>query len=137
MEDPLDALRPLANEDGRYSPEAFAFLFPALPTAVAIAGKDQAEGKERPVTGQQLLAGMRQFALERYGPLAGQVWRAWGVRETLDWGRIVFILVEGKYLNRQESDSIDDFRSGFDFDEAFIKGYSLTLQGDVLGKHGE
>jgi uncharacterized repeat protein (TIGR04138 family) len=132
MEDPIETLRPLANRDGRYAPEAFAFLFNALPTAVEVAGKEAAKGTERHVSGQQLLEGMRRFALGQFGPLAGQVWRAWGVQQTLDWGRIVFILVEANLLNRQESDTVEDFREGFDFDEAFVKDYSPMLPSDVL-----
>ena len=136
MVDPIETLRPLANEDGRYAPEAFAFLFHALPTAVKHAGKENAEGPERHVTGQQLLQGMRAFALEQFGPLAPEVWRSWGVHETLDWGRIVFLLVEANLLNRQESDSIDDFRAGFDFDEVFVQNYSPKLPEDLFGVHG-
>ena len=62
---------------------------------------------------------MRAHALHLFGPLGAHVWRSWGVHSTMDWGRIVFILVESKLLNRQESDTIEDFRDGFDLDEAF------------------
>jgi uncharacterized repeat protein (TIGR04138 family) len=122
-----DALRKLALEDGRYAPEAFEFLFEALESAVRLAGREDAEGAERHVTGQELLAGMREHASRIFGPLAAQVWRRWGVRETLDWGRIVFLLVERGLLNRQETDTIDDFKDGFDFDEAFVKSYRPVL----------
>ena len=73
---------------------------------------------------------MRQYALQSFGPLAAQVWRSWGIHESLDWGRIVFLLVDANLLNRQESDSIDDFRDGFDFDEAFTEGYRTVLPDD-------
>jgi uncharacterized repeat protein (TIGR04138 family) len=81
---------------------------------------------------------MRQYALQLFGPLAAQVWRSWGVHQTIDWGRIVFLLVDAKLLNRQESDRVDDFRDGFDFDEAFVHGYRPTLPGDWdAGEGGE
>src|SRR6185436_1625191 len=118
-----DQIRLLALKDGRYSPEAFRFLFDSLPEAVRLAGKEQAEGTERHVTGQEVLAGMRAHALHLFGPLAAAVWRSWGVRETLDWGRIVFLLVDNGLLNRQESDTLDDFRQGFDFEEVFVRQY--------------
>ena len=117
----------LALKDGRYSPEAFRFLFEALPHAVRIAGKDKAEGTGRHVTGQEVLEGMRAHAEQLFGPLAAAVWRSWGVRETIDWGRVVFLLVENGLLNRQESDTIEDFRAGFDFDEAFVRQYRVPL----------
>lgn len=117
----------LALKDGRYSPEAFRFLFEALPHAVRLAGKEKAEGTGKHVTGQEVLAGMRAHAVQLFGPLAAAVWRSWGVRETLDWGQIVFLLVDNGLLNRQETDTIEDFRSGFDFDEVFVRQYQVPL----------
>jgi uncharacterized repeat protein (TIGR04138 family) len=117
----------LALKDGRYSPEAFRFLFEALPHAVRLAGKEKAEGTEKHVTGQEVLSGMRTYAGQLFGPLAAAVWRSWGVNETLDWGRIVFLLVENGLLNRQESDTIEDFKNGFDFDEVFVRQYRVPL----------
>jgi len=73
---------------------------------------------------------MRHYALQIFGPLAAQVWRSWGVKATLDWGHIVFLLVEEGLLNRQDSDTIDDFRDGFSFDEVFVKGYRPALPED-------
>ena len=87
----------------------------------------QPEGAQRHVTGQEVLEGMRAHASALFGPLAAAVWRSWGVRETLDWGRIVFLLVENGMLNRQESDTIEDFGAGFDFDETFVRQYRVPL----------
>lgn len=120
-------MRELARKDGRYSPEAFRFLFDSLEVAIRVAGKENEEGAARHVTGQEVLAGMREHALRTFGPLAAGVWRSWGVRETLDWGRIVFLLVEAGLLNRQETDTIEDFRDGFDFEEVFVRRYTPSL----------
>ena len=92
-----------------------------------LAGKENAEGTERHVSGQEVLNGMRAHARQIFGPLAAAVWRAWGVHQTIDWGRIVFLLVENGMLNRQESDSVEDFRAGFDFDEVFVRQYRVAL----------
>ena len=127
MEDPI---RNIALKDGRYSPEAFSFLFEALSHAMRMAGKEEAKGAERHVTGQEVLVGMRAYAADLFGPLAAQVWRSWGVHTSLDWGNIVFLLVEAQLLNRQDSDSIEDFRDGFDFDEVFVEGYKPVLPAD-------
>ncbi|MDZ4771889.1 MAG: hypothetical protein SGI72_02015 [Planctomycetota bacterium] len=129
-------LRKLALKDGRYAPEAFQFLYDSLDPAVRLAGRDEEEGTARHVTGQELLSGMRVHAIEQFGPLAGAVWRAWGIRDTLDWGRIVFLLVEEGLLNRQDSDSIEDFRAGFDFDTAFVKSYQPKLPAELFTPHG-
>ena len=122
-----DPLRQLALRDGRYSPEAFRFLFESLDHAVRLAGKGEAQGQERHVTGQEVLAGMRACASETFGPLAAHVWRSWGVRETMDWGRIVFLLVDEGLLKRQENDAIGDFSAGFDFDQIFEQSYVPEL----------
>jgi uncharacterized repeat protein (TIGR04138 family) len=131
-----DPLRQLALRDGRYSPEAFRYLFESLDHAVRLAGKDAAEGQERHVTGQEVLAGMRACAKETFGPLAAYVWRSWGVRESLDWGRIVFLLVDEGLLKRQDEDQIGDFSEGFDFDEVFERTYVPQLP-PVIGPRPE
>ena len=128
-----DPIQDLALHDGRYSPEAFRFLFESLNHAVSVAGKEAATGTERHVTGRQVLEGMRINALETFGPLAAQVWRSWGVGEAMDWGRIVFLLVDHGMLNRQESDSIEDFSDGFDFDEVFVHSYQPIIPGKLGG----
>ncbi len=123
----MDPVRKVWKADGRYRLEAYQFLFDALDKSVRLAGKVEAQGPERHISGQELLAGMRQHASDLFGPLAAQVWRTWGIKSTLDWGRIVFALVEAKLLNRQETDTIDDFANGYDFDEAFVNHYRPEL----------
>ena len=118
-----DALRKLALQDGRYSPEAFRFLYESLEQALILAGRAHAEGVDRHVTGREVLLGMRACATLQFGPLAAHVWRSWGVKESLDWGHIVFLLVEHKLLKRQEGDKLEDFAENFDFDEVFERSY--------------
>lgn len=131
-----DALRQVALRDGRYSPEAFRFLFESLDIALRLAGKEHAEGGDRHVSGQEVLAGMRQNAVETFGPLAAHVWRSWGVRETLDWGRIVFLLVDHDLLKRQEGDSVEDFADGFDFDQVFVEEYRVEIPESIDPRSG-
>lgn len=129
-----DPLREIARRDGRYALEAFQFVFEALDHAVKRTGRERAEGAERHVSGQELLAGLRECASALFGPLAGQVWRSWGVHEALDWGRIVFLLVDGHVLNRQEHDKLEDFDQGFDFDEVFVDRYRVSLPPELLSR---
>lgn len=131
-----EQIRLLALKDGRYSPEAFRFLFDALPHAVRLAGRETAEGAARHVTGQEVVAGLRFLAAQLFGPLAAAVWRSWGVTSTLDWGQIVFLLVDNGLLNRQESDTLEDFRAGFDFDEVFVRQYRVPLAEASTGDEG-
>lgn len=126
-----DPLRELAKRGPGYAPEAYHFVLEALEHAVQLAGRGDREGAERHVSGQELLLGMREYAKRLFGPLAGEVWRRWGVREALDWGRIVFLLVDAGLLNRQESDTLDDFREEFDFDRVFVEEYVPSLPEEI------
>lgn len=126
MDDPIGDL---ARSDGRYSIQAYRFLFESLEEAIRLAGKKDEVGPARHVTGREVLSGICENAREQFGPLSAQVWRSWGVHEGLDWGRMVFLLVDAGLLNRQESDSIEDFRDGIDFDEVFVSGYEPPLSG--------
>lgn len=122
-----DQLRSVALRDGRYRPEALHFLFESLETAVRLAGKDAEQGQERHVTGQELVAGLAEHAREVFGPLAPEVWRAWGIAKALDWGQIVFLLVDEGLLRRQDSDTLADFEGELDFERAFVQGYRPAL----------
>jgi len=126
-----DAFQELAVLDGRFSVEAFRFLYESLEEALRLAGKEDADGIDRHLTGQEVLTGMRSMAGRMFGPMAAQVWRTWGVAESMEWGRIVFLLVDKGLLSRREEDSIEDFREGFDFDCVFVENYSVALPADL------
>ena len=124
MEDPL---RKLALADGRYAPEAFRFLLEGLEEAIQHTGRAEKEGPERHVTGREVLEGLVVRGRSLFGPLTARVWRSWGVRAPIDWGHVVFLMVEGGMLNRRESDSIEDFESDLDFDREFVERYEPQL----------
>ncbi|GJM20133.1 MAG: hypothetical protein DHS20C15_00480 [Planctomycetota bacterium] len=129
---PLDsAISCLAASDRRYQEEAYHFVFRALDFVV----DQQADTGGRPLSTDQhisalaLLDGLREYALDLYGPLARLVLERWGVRRTEDFGEIVFGLVEGRLLNKQETDRKADFRNGFNFREAFDRAATARLSG--------
>ena len=104
----------LLKDDPRYHREAYGFVFEALDYTVReiVSGARDASGNQH-VTGQELLEGVRQFALNTFGCLAATVLSGWGVRNSEDFGEIVFNLVAHGLMGRQESDSKDDFAGGF------------------------
>jgi len=51
--------------------------------------------------------------------LARTVLSRWNVRRTVDFGRIVFALVDNGYMQKTEDDTLEDFRDVFDFKSAF------------------
>jgi uncharacterized repeat protein (TIGR04138 family) len=80
-------------------------------------------GQIRHVSGQELLNGIRQFALQQFGPMVVTVFEEWGIRHCRDFGEIVFNMVETGLLAKTEHDTREDFQNGYDFTEAFRKPF--------------
>lgn len=113
-----EVLRGLILRDPRYTVGAYCFVQDSLSFAVNWLDKPD-KGPNRHVSGQELLEGMRVYAIKEFGPLAKRVLNEHGIFECLDFGHIVFNLVEVGLLGKTDEDSIEDFSEGFDFDEAF------------------
>lgn len=108
--------------DPRYQREAYHFLREALDyTQKAISKANR--GKLRHVTGQELLAGIRAYALARYGPMTITLLQEWGVHACADFGELVFNLIEQNVLSKTETDTRTDFQDGYDFEETFAKPF--------------
>jgi uncharacterized repeat protein (TIGR04138 family) len=106
---------------GGYPLEAFAFVQKGLGETVDRIHNAPTDRSElgRHVSGQQLCLGLRDFALSRWGMMAPAVLESWNVRRTEDFGRMVFAMIEHGVMSKTPQDSLEDFRSVFDFDEAF------------------
>lgn len=115
----LEKVEKVMDGNGHYKFEAYSFVLAALHHAVSKLKK------ARHITGQELLEGIREYALEQYGPLTRTVLNYWGIKETLDFGKIVFALVEVGMLRKQPEDKLDDFKDVYDFKTAFDKGYKI------------
>jgi uncharacterized repeat protein (TIGR04138 family) len=117
-----EALDQILAKDARYHREAYLFLREALDHTQKSIGK-QGQGQLRHVSGQELLDGIRQFALAQFGPMVMTVFEEWGVRNCRDFGEIVFNMVEIGLLAKTENDSRADFDGGYEFETAFRKPY--------------
>jgi len=105
-----------------YARESYHFLREALDFTQKLISKEN-KGKVRHVTGQELLDGIRQHALQQFGPMTVTVFEEWGITQCKDFGEMVFNMVEGGLLAKTEKDSRDDFQEGYDFTEAFAKPF--------------
>ena len=112
-------IRKIAQEDQRYSFGAYEFINDAVIFTAEKYEKNKGEDETRHVSGKELLDGVREFALEQFGPMAHEVFLEWGITDGAAVGNIVFNMVEHEILSRSEQDSIDDFRYAFDFKTAF------------------
>jgi uncharacterized repeat protein (TIGR04138 family) len=119
-------LAEIVAEVDRYPIEAFIFVQQGLGFAVNLVHGEAAESSgSRHITGQQLCEGLREYALGQWGMLARVVLARWGIRSTLDFGRIVFALVDAGHMQRTENDTIEDFREVYDFKTAFDGSYQI------------
>jgi uncharacterized repeat protein (TIGR04138 family) len=113
----------ICAQDPRFDGGAYLFVREALMFTARQQKKKLAAGAtpmECHVTGQQLLDGVRRYALDQYGPMVPTVFSHWRIASCEDIGAIVFKLIEAGEFGKTEQDTIADFRGGFDFEEAFV-----------------
>ena len=97
------------EKDVRYKEGAYIFVMEAL----AYTQKKYKRSKH--VKGEEMLEGMKELLLNKFGPMTITVLEHWGIKSTEDFGNIVFNLVENRVLSKTEDDSIEEFRDGYDF----------------------
>lgn len=119
LENYLKKIERVIKKNKQYKFEAYSFVMAGLHYTV---GKLP---KPRHISGHELLDGIRQYALEQYGPMARTVLNYWGIYETVDFGHIVFALVEVGILRKQPDDKLEDFKDAYQFEEAFDKSYKI------------
>jgi uncharacterized repeat protein (TIGR04138 family) len=116
------ALAIICAKDVRFAREGYLFVRDSLNhTQKEISKKNRDEARH--ITGQELLTGIREYALAQYGPMATMLFQEWGIRNCRDFGIMVFNMVDAGWLAKTETDSITDFESGYDFHEAFQKPF--------------
>jgi len=114
-----EVVRAIRKDDPRYARGAYFFLRQALDFSLKEMHKKGVLNKSNHLSGQQLLEGIRLYAIEQYGPMARSVFEFWGILKCRDFGNIVFNLVECRVLGKTDQDSPEDFDSGYDFKSAF------------------
>lgn len=119
LEEPQQSMEQVIREDGRYPMEAYAFLHEGLNEAVKKFHGEESSLGQRHVSGQQLCETLRDLARDRWGMMARAVLAKWNIKETLDFGNMVYLLVENGFMKKTDEDSVEDFRDVFSFDEAF------------------
>jgi uncharacterized repeat protein (TIGR04138 family) len=112
----------IMKRDRRFDPQAYFFLKDALDFTLKRIAEGN-NGKARHVSGPELLAGCRDFALEEYGPMAATLMSEWGVRKCQDLGDMVFHLIEEQVFGKQDSDRKEDFSEVFDFEDSLVSPF--------------
>jgi uncharacterized repeat protein (TIGR04138 family) len=112
----------IVTKDSRYARDAYVFLREALDHTQKTIVKEN-RGEMRHVSGQELLAGIREYALGQFGPMTKMILEEWGIRSCHDFGEIVFNMVEVGLLAKTDKDTREDFKDGYDFEDAFRKPF--------------
>ncbi|MBE0544643.1 MAG: hypothetical protein IH623_25160 [Verrucomicrobia bacterium] len=120
-----EAVERILAKDSRYHRDAYGFVRDALDFTQKAGANREKSGKIHHVTGQELLEGIRQFALSPagFGPMTITVLEEWGVQRCRDFGEIVFNMIEIGLLAKTEQDRLEDFEAGYDFPDAFRKPF--------------
>lgn len=117
-----EAVATIFGRDKRFDVHAYFFLKDALDFTLKHVA-DTNGGQARHVTGQELLAGFRDLALQQFGPMGYTLMKEWGVRQCRDVGDMVFLLIEEGMFGRQDSDSLEDFSEVFDFEDSLVEPF--------------
>jgi len=114
-----EAVNEIVQRDPRFHKDAYAFLRDALDYTMKNAQEDEKkEGSH--VSGEELLQGFREYAIEEFGPMVPAVFDQWGIGRCEDVGEMVFNLIEVEVFGKSSTDQIEDFSAIYDFREAFV-----------------
>ena len=128
-----EVIKEIHEQDDRFGKGAYYFIREALDHTLKSLEKDKGKNKGH-VSGRELLEGIRDYALDRFGPMTHALMDHWNIKKCRDFGDIVFNLVDHGILGRTENDSLADFEGGYNFKEAFEKPF---LPGSVSNStHG-
>ena len=120
-----DQVEKIHRQDPRYKAESYEFVMQAL-----FFTQKQLNRKGH-VSAQELLDGIKEFALEQFGPMSHTVLEHWGIKSTDDLGNIVFNMVQNGLLRKTEDDNLEDFKGVYDLKREFDRGYRRNLEKQI------
>jgi len=126
---PVKSLQDVVDAVGVYPPEAYLFVQQGLShTVEKLHGQEKEEEDpelNRHVNGRDLCWGLKDVALMQWGLMARTVLAKWNITTTMDFGKIVFALVEHDMLKKTDDDTVEDFRNVFDFRKELESNYKI------------
>ena len=124
----FDLVEEICSQDKRYKPDAYEFVL------LGLTFTQKKLKKQSHLSGVELANGLRDYAVNQYGALATRVLTHWGISQTLDFGNIVFNMIEKKLLSKSDEDYLADFNSVYDFNLAFANILADTVDFNIPNK---
>ncbi len=121
-----------ARNDTRYPLDAFFYVATTLRRLLDERGREQPRksGDDAHVTGRQLTLYLRDSLVREFAFLAPEVLAAWNISETMDFGNIIYDLVQVGLLSTSANDSRADFLNVF----PIPRGLQLELEDKKIRK---
>ena len=108
-----EVVREIIQKDRRYAEDSYYFINEAVHFASEYFSKPEF-GQDRHLSGGELSEAIKEFTLSEFGSMSWAVLKNWGVYSTLDFGHIVFNLIDAEVLHASPSDRLADFDEVFD-----------------------
>jgi len=114
-----------ARQDPRYAADAYHFLRDALDMTIKTMQQGRTDAVNH-ISGAELCEGLRDYALQQFGPMVPTIFETWGLNTTRDIGEMVFNLIRTGAFSRSKSDKVEDFNHVYSFADAFEKPFLPT-----------
>jgi uncharacterized repeat protein (TIGR04138 family) len=125
----IDTVSRILDNDPRYAADAYEFISKAVTyTSQKLERAKEQDNAKRHISAKELLNGISDYAIKEFGPMAGEVFKSWGLTSARAVGDVVFNMVTEKLLRASEKDSIDDFSIEFDFDGVLRKNFEARAK---------
>ena len=111
----VSEIKKITRLDKRFQEEAYSFVMECLHYYNQ---KNEIKPGQH-ITAKDLLEGIKDYALQSFGPMALFTLNSWGLSETKDIGIIVFNMIDSGLMGKTENDSLEDFSNIFEFKDVF------------------
>jgi len=121
-----NGVRQVLSFDARYDSKAYFFVNDALEYTMKKLGREKLNGKSHHVSGEELLEGILECAVQRFGFLSPEIFEYWGLQNGSDVGSVVYNLIRVRLLSANSDDSIEDFSCMYNLPEILRNRLSMS-----------
>ena len=106
------ALISAGHKDALFNPVSYPFVYQGLQfCSQAFPDSD--------LCAKVICEGLRLYTFQEFGRLSHHVLTEWGLHSSLDFGKIIFSLIDKKILDADENDKLENFRDIYHFIDTF------------------